>query len=429
MKVKQRVKRFMIPILIGLTLFMGILGTNSINSDKYYQAHGVTITSINIPEDSLKASADAITQFGINSIVKTIMNSADSMSDAVISTVANKGQDLKSGTYGMRDAFKRVYANNSDDQINWVAEYIYSLRASNSIHSYTNGDILSQIMSSLGMMVSGLGGLILMILLAAATFIGKLGSIILTMIGSLNIFQYIYEGINHIATTTGDKNIRNALQSFIDLWASFQPIILTVATLLLMFVVGRMIMSTRGNRGRVFGTGIMKYFSVFFAWSMLPFVLGGIISYSTNITSSLNIGKDAQTQIQSTFYNAKAPFASAFYSLNGTNNSQVTSEDKGGIDAQLVYASWSNSDQLNLNGDAWSTLLQWMIGSSFNADDVNAMLGWTGDESDSHTNSGYFSHNAKDSDGTITGVDERSEERSVGEEGSSRRSPSISTKH
>lgn len=394
MDYKQRVKRFMIPLLIGLTLFIGFLGTNSINSDKYYQNHGVTLTSINVQSSVVRANADAIDNIINKSIVGDIMNAADNISDKIISTVAHNGQQFPSGIYGMRDAFKRVYANSDDSQIDWIAKYIYTLRSSNSIHSYTNGDILSQIMSSFGMLIRGIAGLILMILLGISSIVSKIGSVILTIVGSLNIFQYIGDAINHVASTTGDKGIRDAIQTFVDLWASFQPIILVVATLLLMFVIGRVIMSSRGNRGRIFGTGIMKYFSVFFAWSVLPFVLGGIISYSTNITSSLNIGNDVSNQIQSTFYNAKAPFASAFYSLP-VNNSQITSEDKGGIDAQTVYASWSNGKELNLNGSSWSTLIQWMTGDSFDADDVNAMLGWTPDESDTRTNSGYFSHNTK----------------------------------
>lgn len=394
MAYKQRVKRFMIPLLIGLTLFIGFLGTNSINSDKYYQNHGVTLTSINVPTSVVRASADAIDNTISKSIVADIMNAADNISDKIISTVAHKGQQFPSGIYGMRDAFKRVYANSDDSQIDWIAKYIYSLRSSNSIHSYTNGDILSQIMSSFGMLIRGLGGLILMILLGISSIVSKIGSIILTIIGSLNIFRYIGDAINNVASTTGDKGIRDAIQTFVDLWASFKPIIMVVATLLLMFVIGRVIMSSSGSRGRIFGTGIMKYFSVFFAWSVLPFVLGGIISYSTNITSSLNIRDDVSNQIQSTFYNAKAPFASAFYSLP-VNNSQITSEDKGGIDAQTVYASWSNGKELNLNGSSWSTLNQWMTGDSFDADDVNAMLGWTPDDSDTRTNSGYFSHNTK----------------------------------
>lgn len=394
MDYKQRVKRFMIPLLIGLTLFIGFLGTNSINSDKYYQNHGVTLTSINVQTSVVRANADAIDNVISKSIVGDIMNAADNISDKIISTVAHNGQQFPSGIYGMRDAFKRVYANSDDSQIDWIAKYIYTLRSSNSIHSYTNGDILSQIMSSFGMLIRGIAGLILMILLGISSIVSKIGSVILTIVGSLNIFRYIGDAINHVASTTGDKGIRDAIQTFVDLWASFQPIILVVATLLLMFVIGRVIMSSRGNRGRIFGTGIMKYFSVFFAWSVLPFVLGGIISYSTNITSSLNIGNDVSNQIQSTFYNAKAPFASAFYSLP-VNNSQITSEDKGGIDAQTVYASWSNGKELNLNGSSWSTLIQWMTGDSFDADDVNAMLGWTPDESDTRTNSGYFSHNTK----------------------------------
>lgn len=394
MAYKQRVKRFMIPLLIGLTLFIGFLGTNSINSDKYYQNHGVTLTSINLQSSVVRANADAIDNVINKSIVGDIMNAADNISDKIISTVAHNGQQFPSGIYGMRDAFKRVYANSDDSQIDWIAKYIYTLRSSNSIHSYTNGDILSQIMSSFGMLIRGIAGLILMILLGISAIVSKIGSIILTIVGSLNIFQYIGDAINHVASTTGDRGIRNAVQTFVDLWASFKPIVLVVATLLLMFVIARVIMSSNGSRGRIFGTGIMKYFSVFFAWSVLPFVLGGIISYSTNITSSLNVRNDVSNQIQSTFYNAKAPFASAFYSLP-VNNSQITSEDKGGIDAQTVYASWSNGKALNLNGSSWSTLIQWMDGDSFDADDVNAMLGWTPDESDTRTNSGYFSHNTK----------------------------------
>ena len=407
MKIKQRVKQFMVPLLIGLTIFVGLLGSSSINSDKYYQNHGVAVASLNLPKSTVDAGASGFGDALAKSVVGEVMSTIDSMTDKLVSTVAPNNADFPAGSYGMRDAWRRVYTKDESDQINWVAQYIYSLRSSNAIHSYTNGDQLSQIVAGIGKIVSGIGGLIIMILLAGANFVQMVGSAITSMVGALNVFQYIYDALNNTTSAGTNSAIRTGLQPLIDMWVQFKPIIMLVATLIFMFVIVRVVMGNSSNRGRIFGTGVMKYFGIFFAWGMLPFILGSIISYTSGMVSTLGIDNSVDKQIQTTFYNSKAPFASAFYALDTNGAANITSENKGGIDADDVYSSWANNADLNLKGGTWSIVMQWLSGSSFDSDDVNAMLGWNSDASDANGNKGYFSHNAKTDGDSVKGVDDK----------------------
>ena len=406
MKIKHRVKQFMIPLLVALTIFTGLLGTNSINSDKYYQEHGVAVTSLTLPKSTVDAGASSFTDALGKSVVGEVMQTIDNITDKVISTVAPNNADFPAGSYGMRDAWRRVYTKDETAQANWVAEYIYSLRSSNAIHSYTNGDQLSQIVAGVGKLFSGVGGLIIMLLLAGATFVQMIGGAITSLVGALNIFQYLYDALNNTTSSGTSKAIRDGLQPLIDMWVQFKPIIMLIATLMFMFVIVRVVMGHSSNRGKIFGTGAMKYLSVFFAWGVLPMILGGIISYTTAMTATLGITDSVEKQIQTTYYNAKAPFASAFYALDTNGAANVTTENKGGIEATDVYASWANNADLNLKGGTWSIITQWMSGSSFDADDVNAMLGWNGDASDANGNKGYFSHNAKADGDSVKGTDD-----------------------
>lgn len=397
----------MIPLLIGLTIFMGLMGTNSINSDKYFQNHGVSLTSLSLPHSAVGAKADTVGDMLGQSIMGNIMNAVDNINDKVMSIVAPKDQDLPANSYGMRDAWQRVYGadSTSKSDANSVAQRIYGLRASNSIKSYTNGDIMSQITSALPKLGSLLGSMVLFILMAGATVVDGLGTLVLNLVGSLNIFKYIYNAMNDGAQS--QDAIGQALQGFLDLWIQFKPIVMTIATLLFIFMIVRFIMGTPGSRGRIFGTGVIKYGAVFFAWGMLPFVLGGIISYGTTIATSFKLDDVVQQQIQSTFYNSKAPFAAAFYPLDpDTTPTGFVSENKGGIQSSDVYGSWSHNNGLGLNGSEWSAIQQWGSGDSFDADDVNALIGWNGDSSDSSTNKGYFSRKADDSGDSVKGKDD-----------------------
>lgn len=404
----QRVKQFMIPLLIGFTLIAGYVGSNSINSNTHFQNHGVMVTSLNMSDKQHIIKADSLGNMLEESIVGQTMNKIDSIGGKIDATINSKGQDFPVGNWGMREAWRRVYGKDgeSDDNADNVAKRIYALKSSNAIRSYKNGDIMSQIIGGFSKIFSVLGFLILFVLMAGATIVESIGSIIAKLVGSLNIFKYIYDGLSGRAAT--NDPIGRALQGFIDLWVDFKPIVLTIGTLVFMFMIVRLVMGTNGTRGKTFASGAMKYLGVFFAWGMLPFILGAIISYGTGISSKLEVVDTVKNNVQSTFYNAKAPFAAAFYPMNVEQlPSGFVNTNKGGIKSEDVYASWSNNADLHLSGDEWSAIMQWGSGDSFDADDVNSTLGWNGDPSDTTGNKGYFSSKVKFSDNKVEREDDQ----------------------
>lgn len=381
------------------------LGSDLINSDKAYQSHGVAITSMSVSgvmKHQSVVSADDIDNslgslFGGNPL-KGLSNWWGDAKDKI----ATKKQDVPTDTYAVQEFWKRGYIGSDQgtkDQVRWVSRYTMMLRRSNSIVSYKSTDVLSTITHSLGQIVVGLGGLFLVGLLGAVSFVQAIGNLIMTVVGYLNIFKYIGMGL-HGAQASGGLagTFYNGLKPLIDIWVQFKEPILLVATLIFMFVIVRTVMGSQ-NRGRTLGTGFAKYMVVFFAWTMLPVMLGTMLSYSETVAGKMNLTDQVSKQVKSNFYNAQAPFAAAFYSFG----SDTTGDNRGGITSGRVRDSWSNDKSLGIATKSASEVVSsWMSADSFDGDDVASWLGWSGEDNDTN-NKGYFSHVAKtDKSGNTT---------------------------
>lgn len=383
------------------------LGSDLINSDKAYQSHGVAITSMSVSgvmnHQSVVSADDIDNSLGSLFGGNPITNIGDWWSN-MKAKVSPKNQDLPSDTYGVQQFWARAYAGdpktNKDvkEKVAWVSKYTMMLRRSNSIVSYKSTDALSTIGHSFGQIMAFIGGILLVVLLGAVSFVQGIGAFIMKVVGYLNIFKYIGMGL-HGAQASGGLagTFYNGLKPLIDIWVQFKEPILLVATLIFMFVIVRTVMGSQ-NRGRTLGTGFAKYMVVFFAWTMLPVMLGTMLSYSETVAGKMNLTDQVSKQIKSNFYNAQAPFAASFY----TFGSDKSGDNRGGITSGRVSDSWSHNPALGLQKrSGMGVLTSWMSSDSFDADDVSAWLGWSGEDKDTD-NKGYFAHKVSVKDKKVT---------------------------